>query len=51
MLAYTVLGNGTTPEKEGKKSDRLVGDYYVLFSKNAATDPTWNDRAQRTACG
>ena len=30
----------------GKKSDHFVGDYYVLFSKKAAEDESWNQRAQ-----
>lgn len=47
MLAYKRLGNGATPESTGKKSDHFVGDYYVLFSKNAQTDPSWNDDAQK----
>ncbi len=47
MLAYRKLGNGATPESTGKKSDHLVGDYYVLFSKKAAEDPSWNEEAQQ----
>jgi arginyl-tRNA synthetase len=46
MLAYEAFGKGTTPEKEGKKSDHFVGDYYVLFSKKAAEDESWNEKAQ-----
>ena len=46
MLAYAQFGNGTTPEREGIKSDRFVGDYYVLFSKNAKEDESWNEKAQ-----
>ena len=33
MLAWQKWGNGETPENSGKKGDRLVGDYYVLFDK------------------
>lgn len=33
MLAWQKWGNGETPESTGKKGDRLVGDYYVLFDK------------------
>lgn len=33
MIAYQLFGNETTPEKEGKKGDHLVGDFYVLFDK------------------
>ena len=46
MLAYSEFGNGSTPQSTGKKSDHLVGDYYVLFSKKAAIDESWNSRAQ-----
>jgi arginyl-tRNA synthetase len=46
MLAYSEFANGATPESTGKKSDHFVGDYYVLFSKKAAEDETWNQRAQ-----
>jgi len=33
MLAYREHGQGKTPESEGVKSDRFVGDWYVSFSK------------------
>jgi len=33
MLAYMEHGRGRTPESEGVKSDRFVGDWYVCFSK------------------
>ncbi|MCL2602304.1 MAG: arginine--tRNA ligase [Treponema sp.] len=33
MLAYKEQGQGKTPESEGVKSDRFVGDWYVAFSK------------------
>ncbi|HMA64468.1 MAG: arginine--tRNA ligase [Fibrobacterota bacterium] len=46
MLAYKEFGNNTTPESENKKSDHFVGDYYVAFSKKAAGDESWNERAQ-----
>jgi arginyl-tRNA synthetase len=46
MLAYAELGNNATPEASGKKSDHFVGDYYVLFSKKAAEDESWNGKAQ-----
>lgn len=46
MLAYEREGGGATPESTGKKSDHFVGDYYVLFSRRAAVDPSWNDDAQ-----
>ncbi len=31
MVAWKLFGNGITPEKSGKKGDKLVGDYYVKF--------------------
>lgn len=46
MLAYDLLGENSTPEESGKKSDHFVGDYYVLFSKKAAEDQSWNEKAQ-----
>jgi arginyl-tRNA synthetase len=46
MLAYMEFGAGKTPESEGIKSDHFVGDYYVLFNKQVATDESWNERAQ-----
>jgi len=33
MLAYIEQGQGKTPQSEGVKSDRFVGDRYVCFSK------------------
>lgn len=33
MLAWNLFGNGETPESSGKKGDKLVGDFYVLFDK------------------
>ncbi|MDR1748531.1 MAG: arginine--tRNA ligase, partial [Spirochaetaceae bacterium] len=45
MLAYEKFGEGKTPESEGVKSDRFVGDWYVRFhrwneeeGKNSAQD-------------
>jgi arginyl-tRNA synthetase len=34
MLAYKRWGEGTTPERAGKKGDHLVGEFYVLFDKH-----------------
>ncbi|HEY2647733.1 MAG TPA: arginine--tRNA ligase, partial [Puia sp.] len=31
MVAWTLFGNGATPESTGIKGDHFVGDYYVLF--------------------
>lgn len=33
MLAWTLFANNESPESSGKKGDKLVGDYYVLFDK------------------
>ena len=33
MLAWQEWGEGATPQTTGKKGDKLVGDYYVLFDK------------------
>ncbi len=33
MLAYQKFGKGETPESEGIKGDKLVGDYYVKFDR------------------
>jgi len=33
MLAWKLWGAGETPESSGKKGDKLVGDYYVLFDR------------------
>jgi arginyl-tRNA synthetase len=46
MIAYSEFSNGATPESTNKKSDHFVGDYYVLFSKKASEDESWNERAQ-----
>jgi len=34
MLAYKEHGEGKTPQSEGTKSDRFVGDWYVRFSQD-----------------
>jgi arginyl-tRNA synthetase len=36
MLAYQKYGGGRTPESEGVKSDRFVGDWYVRFHQMSA---------------
>jgi arginyl-tRNA synthetase len=33
MIAYKEQGQGKTPQSEGVKSDRFVGDWYVVFNK------------------
>jgi arginyl-tRNA synthetase len=47
MLAYKEFGDSKTPESEGVKSDRFVGDWYVRFSMMAKEDPTAEERAQQ----
>jgi arginyl-tRNA synthetase len=34
MLSYREQGGGKTPESEGVKGDRFVGDWYVRFSRD-----------------
>jgi arginyl-tRNA synthetase len=34
MLSYQEQGQGKSPESEGVKSDRFVGDWYVRFSRD-----------------
>jgi arginyl-tRNA synthetase len=46
MLAYQKFGEGKTPQSEGIKPDRFVGDYYVKFAKWAETDSTAETQAQ-----
>ena len=46
MLAYAKFGEGKTPESEGIKSDRFVGDWYVRFHQWLKEDPTAEAQAQ-----
>ena len=46
MLAYRKFGEGRTPESEGIKSDRFVGDWYVRFHQWSKEDPTAEEQAQ-----
>jgi arginyl-tRNA synthetase len=46
MLAYQKFGDGRTPESEGVKSDRFVGDMYVRFHQWSKDDPTAEAQAQ-----
>lgn len=39
MIAYQKFGNGTTPEKEGVKPDRFVGDFYIKFNNYSKENP------------
>jgi len=47
MLAYKMFGNNTTPEKENKKSDHLVGDFYVKYAKEAENNSELEKDAQK----
>ena len=47
MLAYQKWGNGATPESIGKKGDKLVGDYYVLYDKKEKEDPKILEEVQQ----
>jgi arginyl-tRNA synthetase len=40
MAAYDKYGKGKTPEKENKKSDHFVGDYYVMFNEKSKRSKT-----------
>jgi arginyl-tRNA synthetase len=46
MASYQRFGEGTTPEKAGKKGDHLVGDFYVRFAEWAKEDPQADTLAQ-----
>jgi arginyl-tRNA synthetase len=46
MLAYQEFGNGSSPEKEGRKSDHFVGDYYVRYAQWEKEDQGAEARAR-----
>lgn len=46
MLAYKKWGENKIPEKEGKKSDHFVGDFYVKFAQEAKKDESLEKEAQ-----
>ena len=46
MLAYQKWGQKQTPESTGKKGDKLVGEYYVMFDKKAQDNPKLLEEAQ-----
>ncbi len=45
MLAYKKFGKGKTPESEGGKGDKFVGEYYVKFHEEAKKNPKLNEEA------
>ena len=47
MIAYKKFGNNTTPEKENKKSDHLVGDFYIKYAKESENDNSLEKEAQK----
>jgi len=46
MLAYKLYGKGITPKKAGKKSDHLIGDFYVLYNQKIKEHPELEQQAQ-----
>ncbi len=46
MLAYQKFGEGKTPESEGIKSDKFVGDYYVKYDKWSKEDKSAEEQAR-----
>jgi len=47
MLAYKKWGEGATPESTGKKGDKFVGDYYVLYDKKEKENPAILEEVQQ----
>jgi len=47
MYAYEKWGKNKTPESEKIKSDHLIGDFYVMFSKAAKENPALEEEAQK----
>ncbi len=48
MVAYEKFGKGDSPEKAKRKSDHLVGDYYVKFAQAAKENPDFEKEAQES---
>ncbi len=46
LIAYRRYGNNQTPEKLNKKSDHLVGDFYVKFAQESKVNPKLEKEAQ-----
>jgi len=46
MLAYKMFGNSITPESANKKSDHLVGDFYVKYAIESEKDKELENKAQ-----
>ena len=47
MIGYENFAKGKTPESEGVKEDKFVGDLYVKFSKASAKDEKLEELAQK----
>ena len=47
MLAYQKWGDGRTPEKENKKGDHFVGDFYVMFERELKEDPSLEEEIHK----
>lgn len=47
MLAYRRWGDGITPEQAGKKGDKLVGEFYVLYDKKEKEQPELIEEVQQ----
>lgn len=46
MIGYERFGGGKTPESEGIKGDKFVGDFYVKFSKESQDNPELEELAK-----
>ena len=47
MIGYEKFSNGKTPESQGVKEDKFVGDLYVKFSKASSKDEKLEKLAQK----
>ena len=46
MIAYEKYADGKTPESEGVKGDKFVGELYTRFSKESAENPELEEEAR-----
>jgi len=47
MFAYQKWGAGRTPEKENKKGDHFVGDFYVMSERELKEDPSLEEEIHK----
>ncbi|MCR4284796.1 MAG: arginine--tRNA ligase [archaeon] len=47
MIAYEKFGKGKTPESEGIKGDKFVGQFYQIFTKEAEKNPQLEEEAMK----